>query len=323
MELIRGPHNLQPRHRGCVATIGAFDGVHLGHQAVFSQLIDESRKFGLPSAVIVFEPLPREYLAPDEAPARLMNFREKFIALSRLGVDRMLRIRFDESVRGMSADDFAQDVFVRGLAVRRLVLGDDFRFGREREAGAAFLRALGESVGFETLPIHTFEIDGKRVSSTRVRDALAAGDVSEAARLLGRDYAISGRVVGGQQLGRELGAPTANVELNRVRAPLSGVFNVRVYGPGLHGAPGVANVGTRSTVSNGTRANLEVHLLEGSPDLYGQRIDVRFVHRLRDEEKYDSLEALRDATQNDIETSRRWFQRNPPAPDHSMDSSNT
>lgn len=323
MELIRGLHNLQPRHRGCVATIGAFDGVHLGHRAVLEQLLGEARALGLPSTVIVFEPLPREYLAPGEAPPRLMSFREKFVALSGLGIDRLLRIRFDESLRGMSAADFAHAIFLRGLGVRRLVLGDDFRFGREREGDAAFLRTLGQREGFTTLPTATFEIDGERVSSTRVRDALGDGDLARAARLLGRDYAISGRVVRGQQLGRELGAPTANVELKRLRSPLAGVFNVRVDGPGLDGTPGVANVGTRPTVSNGTRANLEVHLLEGSPDLYGHRIDVHFVHRSRPEKKYDSLEALRDAIQDDIDAARRWFQCNPPAPHISMDSSST
>lgn len=323
MELIRGLHNLQPRHRGCVATIGAFDGVHLGHQAVLRQLLDESRDLGVPSTVIVFEPLPREYLAPGDAPARLMSFREKFLALSQLGIDRLLCIRFDESLRGMSATDFAQRIFVRGLGVRRLVLGDDFRFGRQREGDAVFLRDLGGREGFTTLPTRTFEVDGERVSSTRVRNALAAGDLAQAGRLLGRDYAISGRVVRGQQLGRELGAPTANVELKRLRSPLAGVFAVRVDGPGLRSASGVANVGTRPTVSSGTRANLEVHLLEGSPDLYGSLIDVRFVHRFRAEKKYDSLDALRDAIQNDIDIARRWFQRNPPPPRHSMDSSST
>lgn len=348
MELIRGLHNLRPRHRGCVATIGAFDGVHLGHQTVLGQLIDEAEALSLPSVVIVFEPLPREYLAPGDAPARLMSFREKYLRLSGLGVDRLLCIRFNESLRGMSAMDFAQALFVRGLGVQRLVLGDDFRFGREREGDASFLRELGQREGFSTLPTETFEVDGERVSSTRVRDALAAGDLALASQLLGRDYAISGRVVRGQQLGRELGAPTANVELKRLRSPLAGVFAVRVdgpwlddpardgagregsglNGPGLNGSrpaavAGVANVGTRPTVSNGTRANLEVHLLEGSPNLYGRRIDVHFVHRFRAEKKYDSLEALRDAIQDDIDTAQRWFQQHPPAPYHSMDSSDT
>ncbi|TCO74869.1 bifunctional riboflavin kinase/FAD synthetase [Chromatocurvus halotolerans] len=323
MELIRGLHNLRSRHRGCVATIGAFDGVHLGHQAVLGQLLDEAVASSLPSVVIVFEPLPREYLVPEEAPARLMSFREKCLRLSQLGVDRLLCIRFDETLRGMSAMDFAQALFVRGLGVQRLVLGDDFRFGREREGDATFLRELGQREGFSTLPTKTFALGGERVSSTRVRDALAAGDLALAARLLGRDYAISGRVVRGHQLGRQLGAPTANVELRRLRSPLAGVFAVRVDGGALAADPGVANVGTRPTVSSGTRANLEVHLLEGSPDLYGRRIDVHFVHRLRAEKKYDSLEALRDAIQTDIDTARRWFQQNSLAPHHSMDSSDT
>lgn len=338
MELIRGLHNLRPRHRGCVATIGAFDGVHLGHQAVLGQLMDEAKALALPSVVIVFEPLPREYLAPGEAPARLMSFREKCLRLSQLGVDSLLCIRFDESLRGMSAMEFAQALFVRGLGVQRLVLGDDFRFGREREGDASFLRELGQREGFSTLPTDTFAVDGERVSSTRVRDALAAGDLVLAARLLGRSYAISGRVVRGRQLGRQLGAPTANVELRRLRSPLAGVYAVRVQLPApdrrtgvdarlqeraLAAVPGVANVGTRPTVSDGTRANLEVHLLEGSPDLYGRRIDVQFVHCLRAEKKYASLEALRDAIQNDIDTAQRWFQENPPVPHPSTDSSNT
>jgi riboflavin kinase/FMN adenylyltransferase len=321
MELIRGLHNLQPRHRGCVATIGAFDGVHRGHRAVLAQLLEAATELSLPSTVIVFEPLPREFLAPDDAPARLMNFREKYEALAAIGVHRLLRVRFDASLRRMSAADFADALFVRGLAVQRLVLGDDFRFGREREGDAGFLRDLGRREGFVTLPTQTFEVDGDRVSSTRVREALAAGDLAGAARLLGRDFAMSGRVVHGRKLGRELGAPTANVELQRLRSPLNGVFAVAVDGAGFADAAGVANVGTRPTVSDGTRANLEVHLLEGSPDLYGQRIRVRFLEHLRPEKKYASLDALKEAIGDDIATARRWFETRAGAVDHSMDSS--
>ena len=307
MELIRGLHNLQPRHRGCVATIGAFDGVHRGHQAVLARVLREARDLALPAVVIVFEPLPREYLRPEEAPARLMDFREKFHALAGLGLDRLLRIRFDESVRSMSAAAFVERIFVAGLGVRRLILGDDFRFGRDREGDYDFLTAQGERFGFDTLSTATLALDGDRVSSTRVREAMADGDLELAGELLGRPYAISGRVVQGRQLGRTLGAPTANVELHRLKAPLSGVFTVRVNGGGLFEAAGVANVGTRPTVNDGTRANLEVHLLEGEPQLYGRRIDVQFLHRLRPEQKFDSLDALREAIHKDFAAARDWF----------------
>ena len=307
MELIRGLHNLQPRHRGCVATIGAFDGVHRGHQAVLARVLREARALALPAVVIVFEPLPREYLRPEEAPARLMDFREKFHALAGLGLDRLLRIRFDESVRSMSAAAFVERIFVAGLGVRRLILGDDFRFGRDREGDYDFLKAQGQRFGFDTLSMATLALDGDRVSSTRVREAMADGDLELAGELLGRPYAISGRVVQGRQLGRTLGAPTANVELHRLKAPLSGVFTVRVNGGGLFEAAGVANVGTRPTVNDGTRANLEVHLLEGEPQLYGKRIDVQFLHRLRPEQKFDSLDALREAIHGDFAAARDWF----------------
>lgn len=307
MELIRGLHNLQPRHRGCVATIGAFDGVHRGHQAVLAQLLAEAHALALPAVVIVFEPLPREYLRPEAAPARLMAFREKFLALAGLGVDRLLRIRFDEDLRTMTAAQFVKRIFVDGLAVRRLILGDDFRFGREREGDYDFLCEQGEHYGFDTLSTATLAVDGERVSSTRVREALAAGDCGLAAELLNRPYGISGRVVRGQQLGRTLGAPTANVELRRARAPLAGVFAARVSGGGLAAAPAVANVGTRPTVDDGTRANLEVHVLDGEPALYGERIDVQFLHRLRAEQKFESLDALRAAIQADFAAAREWF----------------
>jgi riboflavin kinase/FMN adenylyltransferase len=232
-----------------------------------------------------------------------MDFREKFQALAALGVDRLLRIRFDETVRTMSAAAFVERIFVDGLGVQRLVLGDDFRFGRGREGDYDFLREQGERHGFDTLSTDTLALDGDRVSSTRVREALAAGDLELAAELLGRPYVITGRVVHG----RTPGAPTANVELNRLKAPLSGVFTVRVNGGGLFEAPGVANVGTRPTVNDGSRANLEVHLLEGEPELYGRRIDVQFLHRLRPELKFDALEDLKEAIHGDFAAAREWF----------------
>ncbi len=274
MELIRGLHNLRPRHRGCVATIGAFDGVHLGHQAVLRHLLAKSAEMGLPSTIIVFEPLPREYFSPIEAPARIMSFREKFQELRYEGVDRLLRIRFNESLRNMSAQEFVDQVFVDGLGVRYVVLGDDFRFGNDRQGDYQFIREQGERYGYEAGPTPTETLDGERVSSTRIREALEAADFSLAEQLLGRPYSISGKVVYGRQLGKSIGTPTANLELRRLRAPLSGVYAVEVSGNALEGAIGVANVGVRPTVQNSIKANLEVHLLDREIHLYGQHIEV-------------------------------------------------
>ncbi len=309
MELIRGLHNMRPRHRGCVLTIGAFDGVHLGHQAVIAHLLDKSRELGVPSLVIVFEPLPREYFSPLEAPARIMSFREKFFAMRDLGVDRLLRVEFKESLRAMSAQQFLDDIFVAGLGVRYVVLGDDFRFGNDRQGDLEFIRQQGPRHGYEARPTPTFSIDGERVSSTRIREALEAADFASAQRLLGRPYSISGKVVYGRQLGHSLGAPTANLQLDRLRAPLAGVYVVEVSGAGLVGAAGVANVGVRPTVDDSIRANLEVHLLDREVALYGQHIEVTFRHRLRAEQKFGSVDELRKNIARDIGNARAWLGR--------------
>jgi len=309
MELIRGLHNMRPRHRGCVLTIGAFDGVHLGHQAVIMHLLDKSRELGVPSLVIVFEPLPREYFSPLEAPARIMSFREKFFAMRELGVDRLLRVQFKESLRAMSAQQFLDDIFVAGLGVRYVVLGDDFRFGNDRQGDLEFIRQQGPRHGYEARPTPTFSIDGERVSSTRIREALEAADFASAQRLLGRPYSISGQGVYGRQLGHTLGAPTANLQLDRLRAPLAGVYVVEVSGAGLAGAAGVANVGVRPTVDDSIRANLEVHLLDREVALYGQHIEVTFRHRLRAEQKFGSVDELRENIARDIGNARAWLGR--------------
>jgi len=307
MELIRGLHNMRPRHRGCVLTIGAFDGVHLGHQAVIRHLLEKSLELGVPSLVIVFEPLPREYFSPLKAPARIMSFREKFFAMRELGVDRLLRVQFNESLRAMSAQQFLDDIFVKGLGVRYVVLGDDFRFGNDREGDLEFIRQQGPRHGYEARPTATFSIGGERVSSTRIREALETADFAAASRLLGRPYSISGKVVYGRQLGQTLGAPTANLQLDRLRAPLSGVYVVEVSGAGLDKAAGVANVGVRPTVDDSIRANLEVHLLDREIALYGQHIEVTFRHRLRAEKKFGSVGELRENIARDIENTRAWL----------------
>ena len=309
MELIRGLHNMRPRHRGCVVTIGAFDGVHLGHQAVIGHLLEKSAELAVPSAIIVFEPLPREYFSPIKAPARIMSFREKFLALRDLGVDRLLRVRFNENLRGMSAQQFVDDIFVAGLGVRYVALGDDFRFGNDREGDLEFIRQQGPQHGYEAGPTPTLLMDGERVSSTRIRFALENARFEEAASLLGRPYSISGKVVYGRQLGQTLGTPTANLALRRLRAPLSGVYAVEVSGAGLDRATGVANVGIRPTVDDSIKANLEVHLLDREIGLYGQHIDVIFRHKLREEKKFGSLDELKQNIARDIENTRDWFNR--------------
>jgi riboflavin kinase/FMN adenylyltransferase len=309
MELIRGLHNLRPRHHGCVATIGAFDGVHLGHQAVIRHLFEKSAEFQLPSLMIVFEPLPREYFAPLKAPARIMSFSEKCHALESLGVERLLRIRFNEQLRAMSAQRFVDDIFVAALGVRHVVLGDDFRFGAGRQGDIEFVRQQGLRYGFEAGSTATFEIAGERVSSTRIRQSLEDADFETAEALLGRPYSISGRVIYGRQLGTSIGTPTANLELRRLRAPLSGVYTVEVSGGGLDKARGVANVGVRPTVDDSIKANLEVHVLDRDINLYGRHIEVTFRHKLREEIKFGSVEELQENIARVIENARNWFDR--------------
>lgn len=307
MELIRGLHNLRPRHRGCVATIGAFDGVHLGHQAVIEHLLEKAAELDLPAVIIVFEPLPREYFSPLKAPARIMSFWEKVRALEALGVDRVLRIRFNQKLRVMSAQQFVDDIFVKGLGVRYVVLGDDFRFGNDRQGDVRFIQEQGERYGYRAGPTPTRCVDGERVSSTRIREALESADFVQAERLLGRPYSISGKVIYGRQLGQTIGTPTANLELRRLRAPLSGVYAVQVSGAELDSALGVANVGVRPTVDDSIRANLEVHLLDREIELYGQHIEVTFRHKLRDEQKFESVAELKANIARDIEDTRAWF----------------
>ncbi|CAA0109478.1 Riboflavin biosynthesis protein RibF [Zhongshania aliphaticivorans] len=307
MELIRGFQHFRSRHSGCVATIGAFDGVHLGHQAVLRQLIAKGREMGLPSTVVIFEPLPREFFSPDEAPARLMSFREKFIALRDLGIDRVMRIQFTPAFREMTANDFIHKLFVEGLGAKYIVVGDDLRFGRNRSGDFDLLRKVGQVAGFEVVDTATLEVTQERVSSTRIREVLGEADFALAERLLGRPYSISGRVIVGQQLGRTIGTPTANVELHRLRSPLSGVFAVEVYGADNVMRPGVANVGVRPTVGDLSKAILEVHLLDFKQDIYGRKIKVVFRKKLRNEHKFDGLDALKAQITRDVEQARRYF----------------
>jgi len=310
MELVRGLHNLRPRHRGCVATIGNFDGVHAGHQAILKRLRSHSARMGLPGCVVIFEPQPREYFAPDAAPPRLTRLRDKLVLLEAQGVDRVLCLAFNRRLRELSAEEFVQQVLVDGLGVKHLEVGDDFHFGCDRSGDFAFLQGSGERHNFTVEAANTVAESGERISSTRLRQVLAEGDFELAERLLGRPFSISGRVLYGQQLGRTLGAPTANVQLKRLHAPFKGVFRVSAV---LEEAPykgvhqGIANIGTRPTVAGDGQPHLEVHLLDFNGDLYGRHLTVIFHEKLRDEQRFDSLDALQAAITADIAAARaQW-----------------
>jgi riboflavin kinase/FMN adenylyltransferase len=291
MELIRGMHNLRGRHRGCVATIGNYDGVHLGHQHMLAAVRARADEFGLPAVVVTFEPTPREFFEGSTAPSRLTRLREKLQALELYGVDRVLVLRFNRRMQGMAARDFVDRLLVEGLGVRHIVVGHDFHFARRREGTIATLRDAGARRGFTVQEVDQFLLGGERISSSLLREALNRGDLDRATRLLGRPYRMAGRVRRGQQLGRKLGYPTANLALHRKVVPLWGIFAVRVHGAGLVDHPAVVSLGTRPTI-NGTDPLLEVHLFDFDGDLYGRYLNVDFVQRLRDEQKFDSLDAL-------------------------------
>jgi riboflavin kinase/FMN adenylyltransferase len=306
MELIRGLHNLRPAHHGSVATIGNFDGVHLGHQAVIGQVRTEAQRFGEPMVVIAFEPQPREFFAGTHAPARLTRLREKLEALDRYGVDRILILRFDHRLAEMPAGEFIARILIAGLGVRHLVVGDDFRFGHGRQGDFAMLEQAGRANGFQVAAMATVLVGGVRVSSTRVRQALAYGELAMAARLLGRPYALSGRVAHGDKRGRTIGFPTANVFLHRRVTPVAGVFAVRVHGLAHTPVAGVANIGRRPTVA-GQRVQLEVHLFDFEDDIYGRHIQVELCHKIREERKFASFAALRAQIHTDAAAARAYF----------------
>ncbi len=303
---VRGLHNLREEHKGSVATIGSFDGVHRGHQTIVSQVVERARQQNLTSVVMMFEPQPREYFSREQAPARLMRIREKVDALLDAGVDRVVCLQFSPTMRALTAQCFIDEVLVAGIGIRCLVVGDDFHFGCDRAGDFSMLKAAGEKQGFEVVETQTVMVDQARVSSTRIRRELEAANFSVAEDLLGRPFCIAGKVGYGQQLGRTLGIPTANVNLHRYRAPLRGVFAVEVLLKGER-IPGVANVGVRPTVGDLVKPVLEVHMLDWSGDIYGQRIAVEFKHKLRDEQKFTTLDELVINIKNDIETARGYF----------------
>ena len=306
---------------GCALTIGNFDGVHRGHQAMLALLTNEARHRGVPSCVMTFEPHPRDHFArlagkPEAAPARVATLRDKLAELQRCGIDHVVVVRFDQRFAALPAQVFIDEVLVRGLKARYVLVGDDFSFGARRGGNYALLDAAGAQAGFDVARMMSYEVHGLRVSSSAVRDALAGGDLALAQALLGRPYSISGHVVHGRKLGRTLGFRTLNLAFRHPKPAASGIFVVQVHGlhddPSAPPVPGVASLGVRPTVEDAGRVLLEAHCLQwpgslGSEAAYGRCLRVELLHKLHDELKYDSLQALQDGIARDTEDARRWW----------------
>lgn len=308
MEVIRGWHNVRPEHHGCVATIGNFDGVHLGHRALIGQLAALGRAHGVPTTLVTFEPQPLEFFAGENGPARLTRLREKLTALGTLALDRVALLRFDARLSALSPVEFVESFLVAGLGVRVVVAGDDFRFGHRGGGNFDLLVSLGARHGFDVVKRETCRVHGGRVSSTWIRDALANDELEIARELLGRPYTVSGRIARGDRRGRTIGFPTLNIAFRRRRPALRGVYAVRVAGLGAGARDAVANLGTRPTV-DGTGVLLEVHVFDWSGDVYGRCVDVSFVAKIRDERKFDSFDALREQIGRDCASAREILGR--------------
>jgi len=303
MELIRGLHNLAGRHNACALTIGNFDGVHLGHQAILTMLIEKARELNVDACMMSFEPLPQEYFAADTAPARLTRLREKWCALESTGIDQFLCIRFNHWLADLTAEEFIQKILVDKLHVRYLVIGDDFRFGKGRTGDFEMLKAAGKKYGFDVVNSHSHCLNGERISSTAIRHALAHDELQHAQQMLGRPYIICGRVAHGDKRGRTIGFPTANIKLHRHATPLSGVYAVTLSGINDEPIAGVANIGKRPTV-DGEHLQLEVHLFNFDKSIYGEQVCVEFKHKLRDEKRFDSFELLKEQIIKDSEQAK-------------------
>ncbi|MGB6977072.1 MAG: bifunctional riboflavin kinase/FAD synthetase [Gammaproteobacteria bacterium] len=306
MELIRGWHNLRAERQACAVTIGNFDGVHIGHQQLLKNLQQQARVLHLPTTVITFEPQPNEYFAHERIPPRLMRLREKLQVFAECGIDRVLCLRFNQSLSAMNAEDFVRQILFQGLATRYVLVGDDFHFGHCRAGDFALLKQLGTQLGFQVEQMHPITLAGERVSSSHIRRLLMNGDLQQAEQLLGRPYSLSGRVAYGDKRGRIMGFPTANIYLHRKAVPINGVYVVKMYGIRSQPLQGVANVGTRPTF-DGTRSLLEVHLFDFDEIIYGRHVQVEFIHKLRDEQRYPSFELLKQQIFRDAEQARKFF----------------
>ncbi|HEU0234028.1 MAG TPA: bifunctional riboflavin kinase/FAD synthetase [Gallionella sp.] len=306
MLILRGLYS--PDTQPVALTIGNFDGVHLGHQALLDELRAAAQARGLPAAVVIFEPHPREFFTPQQAPARLTSLREKLELFDAMGIDRVHVCRFNARFAQMSAAGFIHALHEK-LSARFVLIGDDFRFGSGRAGDFALMEKIGLQRGFAVQAVHSVLHNGVRISSTAVRAALAEGSMRVAQSYLGRPYSISGRVEHGDGLGKRLGFPTANIQLKHNRPPLSGIFVVRVQGDGLPPMQGVASLGVRPTVHQDGKAVLEVHVFDFSSQIYNKHLRLDFLHKLRDEEKYPDVETLTRQIALDVENAKQWFKQ--------------
>lgn len=290
-----------------VVTIGNFDGLHLGHQQLLAEVQTQAKQLNAASAVVLFEPQPLEYLCPEQAPPRLMRLGEKLAGLRRLGIHRVGLVRFDANFAALTPSGFVQKILLDRLACCSVWVGDDFRFGLKRQGDFATLKKLGQALGFQVSQTPTYELNGRRLASTWLREALSQADLVQAATILGKPYQVTGRVLHGQKLGRTMGFPTLNLRFNYVPA-LAGVFIVQVHGLTPHALWGVANVGKRPTVS-GQQHRLEVHVLNWQGDAYGKSLTVEFYYQLRQEQKFASVEQLVFQIQQDVVNARAWIEQ--------------
>lgn len=307
MRLVRGLSHLEQFKKGCVLTIGNFDGLHLGHREVINKLASQGKALGYPVAVMIFEPQPLEYFLGSNAPSRLMRLREKVIGFSTLPVDYLLVVRFNRHLADLEAEQFIDEILIEKLNVKHLVIGDDFHFGKSRRGNFAMLKERGKQLGFTVEDTGSFHLTGDRVSSTLIRDALTEGNLALAERLLGQTYSICGRVVHGQKRGRTLGFPTANIKLFRKNTPLNGVYAVTVTGIDDIEIKGIANVGTRPTVDGGSKVILETHLFDFAQEIYGRYVEVHFKKKIRDEMRFPSLAQLKAQIERDVAVTMKIF----------------
>lgn len=307
MQLIRGLSRLKPFVDGCVLTIGNFDGLHLGHRAVIQKLVNRGIEFGLPVVIMIFEPQPLEYFLKDNAPSRLMSLREKVMEFVTLPVDYLLILPFNLHLANCDAEQFIHNILLDKLNIKHLVIGDDFHFGKTRRGNFAMLKDYGKVHGFTVEDTGSFHINGFRVSSTLIRDALIAGDLAKAECLLGHGYSICGRVAHGDKRGRILGFPTANIKMLRKNTPVNGVFAVTMTGIDNLEFQGVANVGTRPTVDGGSKVILETHLFNFDREIYGRLVTVHFKQKIRSETRFSTIEELKTQINKDVLEAKKYF----------------
>ena len=308
MEFIYGLSNLRKKHKNCAATIGNFDGVHLGHQIVLKQLIAISESNNLVSTVVIFEPQPMEYFHIEKAPPRLARLREKLDQFSRYNIDRVVCLKFNDELANLSASEFVDNILIDSLAIKKLIVGDDFHFAKNREGNYEYLLETSKEKNFEVFKTNTYEENGLRISSTLIRNLLTEGNIEVANRYLGRFFVISGRVIHGDKRGKRLGFPTVNIKLNRYLSPVTGIFSGRIRGIGNKQLDAVIYVGTKPVYS-GIEVLLEAHILDFDGDLYGRHIQVEFHNKIRDDQHITSEQEMLKQIKLDINETRQYFKK--------------